>query len=202
MKRFFLLLLALGISGAVSARVLTFGVRGGVNFTDCSFKSLTVGDTRFSPGSVRAGFDTGFVLRLNLARHLHLQSELDYTFANYEVLAGRAADNRISIRNERLEIPVLLGLRFGAFRLFGGVRFRVTDSSRSNNQQLLRVKFDSGKSDLVGGIGFDIRKFFLDFRVSGISWDKTRYGFSSGGATRRVEVSRDIVYGASLGFFF
>lgn len=113
-----------------------------------------------------------------------------------------AADNRISIRNERLEIPVLLGLRFGAFRLFGGVRFRVTDSSRSNNQQLLRVKFDSGKSDLVGGIGFDIRKFFLDFRVSGISWDKTRYGFSSGGATRRVEVSRDIVYGASLGFFF
>ena len=195
MKRFFLLLLALGISGALSARVLTFGVRGGVNFTDCSFKPQTVGDTRFSPGSVRAGFDTGFVLRLNLARHLHLQSELDYTFANYEVLAGRAADNRI-------EIPVLLGLRFGAFRLFGGVRFRVTDSSRSNNQQLLRVKFDSGKSDLVGGIGFDIRKFFLDFRVSGISWDKTRYGFSSGGATRRVEVSRDIVYGASLGFFF
>ena len=116
----FTLLAALLVSGAASAQRLMVGVRGGVNFTDYSFVPTRIGDIRFSPGSPRAGYDVGFVLRLNLSKHLHLQSELDYAFVNYSVRAGDAGNRRLTLRTERFEIPVQLGFQFGVLRLFGG----------------------------------------------------------------------------------
>ena len=87
----FTLLAALVFSGAASAQRLMVGVRGGVNFADYSFVPPRIGDTRFTPGAVRAGYDVGFVLRLNLSKHLHLQSELNYAFVHYQVLAETSA---------------------------------------------------------------------------------------------------------------
>ena len=118
----FTLLAALVFSGAASAQRLMVGVRGGVNFADYSFVPTRIGDTRFTPGSVRAGYDVGFVLRLNLSKHLHLQSELNYAFVNYNVLAENSGSRRITLRTERFEIPVQLGFQFGVLRLFGGER--------------------------------------------------------------------------------
>ena len=53
----FTLLAALVFSGAASAQRLMVGVRGGVNFADYSFVPTRIGDTRFTPGAVRAGYD-------------------------------------------------------------------------------------------------------------------------------------------------
>ena len=100
----FTLLAALLVSGAASAQRLMVGVRGGVNFTDYSFVPTRIGDIRFSPGSPRAGYDVGFVLRLNLSKHLHLQSELDYAFVNYSVRAGDAGNRRLTLRLSLIHI--------------------------------------------------------------------------------------------------
>ena len=63
-------------------------VRNASAYAAASNMVLTrIGDTCFTPGAVRAGYDVGFVLRLNLSKHLHLQSELNYAFVNYNVLA-------------------------------------------------------------------------------------------------------------------
>ena len=140
----FTLLAALVFSGAASAQRLMVGVRGGVNFADYSFVPTRIGDTRFTPGAVRAGYDVGFVLRLNLSKHLHLQSELNYAFVNYNVLAENSGSRRIALRTERFEIPVQLGFQFGVLRLFGGALFRVTESERSSVPQLLKVRFNNG----------------------------------------------------------
>ena len=163
----FTLLAALVFSGAASAQRLMVGVRGGVNFADYSFVPTRIGDTRFTPGAVRAGYDVGFVLRLNLSKHLHLQSELNYAFVNYNVLAENSGSRRIALRTERFEIPVQLGFQFGVLRLFGGALFRVTESERSSVPQLLKVRFNNGDVGVMGGLGFNIRKFFIDFRISG-----------------------------------
>lgn len=195
----FTLLAALLVSGAASAQRLMVGVRGGVNFTDYSFVPARIGDTRFTPGSPRMGYDVGFVLRLNLSKHLHLQSELDYAFVNYSVQAG---NRRLTLRTERFEIPVQLGFQFGVLRLFGGALFRVTDSEHSNAPQLLRVRFNNGDVGVMGGLGFNVRKFFIDFRISGYPRSRVWHDFTSEGVTRRVKVPHDIVYGGSVGFFF
>ena len=161
----FTLLAALLVSGAASAQRLMVGVRGGVNFTDYSFVPTRIGDIRFSPGSPRAGYDVGFVLRLNLSKHLHLQSELDYAFVNYSVRAGDAGNRRLTLRTERFEIPVQLGFQFGVLRLFGGALFRVTDSERSSAPQLLRVRFNNGDIGVMGGLGFT-----MSILISGLAF--------------------------------
>ena len=198
----FTLLAALVFSGAASAQRLMVGVRGGVTFADYSFVPPRSGDTRFTPGAVRAGYDVGFVLRLNLSKHLHLQSELNYAFVNYNVLAENSGSRRIALRTERFEIPVQLGFQFGVLRLFGGALFRVTESERSSVPQLLKVRFNNGDVGVMGGLGFNIRKFFIDFRISGYPRSRVWHDFTSEGIARRVKVPHDIVYGGSLGFFF
>ncbi len=185
-----------------SAQRLMVGVRGGVNFADYSFVPTRIGDTRFTPGAVRAGYDVGFVLRLNLSKHLHLQSELNYAFVNYNVLAENSGSRRIALRTERFEIPVQLGFQFGVLRLFGGALFRVTESERSSVPQLLKVRFNNGDVGVMGGLGFNVRKFFIDFRISGYPRSRVWHDFTSEGIARRVKVPHDIVYGGSLGFFF
>lgn len=201
----FTLLAALLVSGTASAQRLMVGVRGGVNFADYSFVPTHIGDIRFTPGSPRAGYDVGFVLRLNLSKHLHLQSELDYAFVNYSVRAenaGNAGSRRLTLRTERFEIPVQLGFQFGVLRLFGGALFRVTDSEHSSSPQLLRIGFNNGDVGIMGGLGFNVRKFFIDFRISGYPRSRVWHDFTSDGVSRRVKVPHDIVYGGSVGFFF
>lgn len=196
------LLAALLVCGTTRAQRLQVGLRGGLNLTDYSFEPFEIGDTRFSPASMRAGFGTGFVLRLNLTRHLHLQSELDYEFINYAVRAENVLTRNIRIRTERLEVPVQLGLRFGVLRLFGGIAFRLTDSGRSSAPEQLSVRFDRDALAVTGGIGLNTRHFFLELRAQGYPRSSIWNTFIAAGEERRIRVSHDIVYGASMGFFF
>ena len=202
MKHLVFLLAALLTSGAASAQRLMVGVRGGVSFADYSFVPTLIGDTRFSPGSARVGYNVGFVLRLNLSKHLHLQSELNYAFVNYNVQAQSDVNRRIVLRTERFEIPVQLGLQIGVLRLFGGPQFRITGSGRSSAPEVLKVRFNKSDVGVMGGLGFTVRKFFIDFRISGYPRSRVWHNFTSDGITRRVKVPHDIVYGGSLGFFF
>lgn len=118
-------------------------------------------------------------------------------FADYSFVP-----TRIALRTERFEIPVQLGFQFGVLRLFGGALFRVTESERSSVPQLLKVRFNNGDVGVMGGLGFNVRKFFIDFRVSGYPRSRVWHDFTSEGIARRVKVPHDIVYGGSLGFFF
>lgn len=204
MKHLVLILLsALLFSGAASAqRRFQVGVRGGVSTTSYTFSRVEIGENRFRPGPAKVGYEVGFVLRLNLTKHLHLQSELDYAFVNYAVRAQGATARNVALRTERFEIPVQLGLQFGPVRLFGGAQFRVADSERSSAPKLLKVNFNNDDIGVMGGVGFNIRKFFFDFRVSGYARSRVWNTFTSDGVSQRVKVPRNIVYGGSVGFFF
>lgn len=203
MKRLlFTLCAAVLACGTLSAQRLQVGLRGGLNAASYSFESVTIGSNTFSPASARAGFETGLAVRLNLTRHLHLQSELDYNFVNYSIHAAGRLPRDISVRAERLEVPVQLGLQFGILRLFGGVSFRLADSAHSSAPELLRVRFNNDDTAVIGGLGLNVRHFFLDVRIQGYPRSRVWNTFASEGAEQRVKVSRNLVYGASIGFFF
>lgn len=89
MKHLFpLLLCALLLTGTASAqRRFQVGVRGGVTTTSYTFSRVEIGENRFRPGPAKAGYQAGFVLRFNLTRRLHLQSELNFAFVNYSIRA-------------------------------------------------------------------------------------------------------------------
>lgn len=195
------LLFALLFMGAASAqRRFQVGVRTGLSATHYTFSRVRIGEMSFSPGPVKAGYGAGFVLRLNFARRLDLQSEINYSFINYSFRAQGAATRNVALRSARFEIPLQLGIRFGPVRLFGGAQFRVADSERSSVPKLLTVKFNHNVG-IMGGAGLHISRFFIDFRISGYARSHIRDTFISDGASQRVKIGHDIVYGASLGFF-
>lgn len=199
MKQIFLLTALLLLCGSVSAQRLMFGVRSGANFTDYKFAPVRIGDVRFASGSARAGYEFGAVLRLNLSKHLHLQSELNYLFANYNVKAG---NGRLTLRTERLQLPLEAGLQFGVVRLFGGVQFRLAEAEHSSSPYLLKVAFNDSEISVIGGLGLNIGKFFMDFRLSGYPRSRVWQHFTSEGVKERVRISHDMTYGVSVGFFF
>lgn len=199
---FFILFSALLIPGAASARRLQVGVHGGISVADYSFVPTRIGEVGFSPGSLRAGYNAGLVARLNLSNCVHLQTELNYAFINYEVRTQGAGLDHLTLRTQRFEIPVHLGFQFGPLRLFGGVQFRAASSERSSAPQVLKVRFNNGDAGITGGIGLGIRKFFIDFRATGYPRSRVWHEFTSHGTTQRVKVPHDIVYSGSIGFFF
>ncbi len=202
MKRFlFLLVVGALLSGNITAQRLRIGVRGGFNVSDYDFSPVEVGDARFYSGPLRAGFETGLVVRLNLTKHLHLQSELNYDFVNYSVRAEADLLRTLRMRSERLELPVQLGFQFGVLRLFGGVSFRLYDTSHSSVPDLLKIDYNDNMA-VMGGLGVNIKRFFLDLRVQGYPRSHVWNTFTSGDETMRVKVNHDIIYGGSIGFFF
>ena len=98
-------------------------------------------------------------------------------------------------------VPLQLGLQFGPLRLFGGAQFRVADSERDSAPKLLKVNFNDDVG-IMGGVGFNIRKFFFDFRLSRYARSHVWNTFVSDGVSQRVRVPRNLVYGGSVGFFF
>ena len=83
----------------------------------------------------------------------------------------------------------------------GGAQFRVADSERDSAPKLLKVNFNDDVG-IMGGVGFNIRKFFFDFRLSGYARSHVWNTFVSDGVSQRVRVPRNLVYGGSVGFFF
>lgn len=204
MKHFFLLLVALVLTGAASAQRLELGVRGGVNTSDYRFQPVDLSGTYVSRGNAHLGYDVGFAFRLNLTRHLHLQAETNYVFANYNYRLRGTYTRDVRIRAERIEIPVELGIRFAkVLRLFGGAVFRAAQSQRSTAPGVFKVKFNDSDVALIGGLGIDAGKFFLDFRLTAYPQGHTWNTFTlAGAAPQRVRIDRNLFYGGSIGFFF
>lgn len=203
MKKLFTLLAALVLCcGGASAQRFRIGLRGGINTTKLQFDRVCIDGRSVAPGKAQVGYEAGLVLRLNITRHIHLQSELNYAFVNYDFRLGNSRDNTLRIRTERFEIPVQLGLQFGAFRLFGGAGFRVSQSGRSDDSEQLKIRFNDDDIAVMGGLGFNIRKFFFDFRISGYPRSHVWNTFVCNGTAQRVKVDRSVVYGGSIGFFF
>lgn len=194
-------LLVLGLPEA-SARRFRIGIRGGINLSHYRFDRLQIGDTWFVPGNARAGYEAGAVLRVDLSRRFHLQGELGYALVNYDVLAINTDRRIVRLRTGRLEMPVQAGLQFGPLRFFGGPLFRLCHSDRSSAAEILRIGFNNRNIGLMGGIGLNIRRFFIDFRVSGYPQSHVWQTFFCGTSVHRVKVPHDIVYGGSIGFFF
>lgn len=203
MKQLLLTLCAVcALCGSASARRLQFGVRGGVNTTDFRFAPVQIGDNRFSTSASRMGYEAGLVLRFNLTKIFHLQSEFNYDIVNYRLRCHSSeAHTFILMRSERLELPVQLGLQFGPMRLFGGVAFRLNSSLNSSHPDLLQVRFDGDRMAWMGGLGVHFRRFFADFRIQGYPGKHTTT-FLSEGVSQQVRMRNDIVWGGSVGFFF
>lgn len=159
---------------------IQFGVKGGISTTDISVEELEVlrpgsGDRiRLALEDARYGVHAGVMLRLPLGETFLLQPEVVFNSntVEYEVddlSPGGVGSVVLEEKFQYVDIPLLLGAKFGPFRLMAGPEGRVFVDSASD---LFRFDdydqtFENLEISFLGGVGLDLWNITLDVRYEG-----------------------------------
>lgn len=204
-KLFFILSLCLLAAPLSRAQILKMGLRGGVNSGIYSFDTFVVDGKVITPVSdFDAGYQLGLVLRLSIPHFVYIQPELnflsrDYTFG---VAASGRLPNYKTVRTERLELPVAIGVKLAALRLFGGPVFRLgAHQCALGDDNDLSVAFDDKEVAAMAGFAIDLRNVFVEARCMKYL-NKTSSVFSLGHETATINPTTDEFWQFSIGFLF
>lgn len=169
--------IALLIPAASSAQFFKFGVKGGVNYSSLRFddiKNVASGATSYNLMSDESfqGFHVGVVTRLKVW-NIFVQPELYFNTSGGAVLVEeiQGANTVEYVRNikyNRVDLPIMAGLKAGPLRVNGGPVFSAMLSSNNEIEEIIPELETLSKGATVGlqlGAGIDILKFLtLDYR--------------------------------------
>lgn len=179
---------------------IRFGVKGGISTTDLSVGELEIlrpggsDRLRLAIEDANYGVHAGLMIRLPLGETFLLQPEIVFNSntVEYEVEDLNPTGFGVAVLEEKfqyLDIPLLLGAKFGPLRLMAGPEGRVFINSASD---LFRFDdydqtFDDLTISFLGGIGLDLWNLTLDVRYEGnfdnfgdhITFGSQQFAFSS-----------------------
>ena len=207
MKRIILIsFLAIAISWGLSAQ-LDFGLKGGLNISNIKASEILTDDYRINPAaSGNLGYHVGGFLRASLVG-IFIQPELYFSSlsSEYKVedISGTGTAQELAKQKiGRMDIPVLVGVKLGGFRLGLGPVGSIIVSDQSDLRDITGYE-STLKSATFGyqlGAGADIWKICIDLRYEG---NLTKMGdhINIGGETLNLDDRvRQVII--SLGFKF
>lgn len=160
----------------VQAQIFKWGIRAGLSTPDIKPAEVSAFNTDSLSLKVKDanyGFHFGMFARLKVA-NFFIQPEvlLNSSKVTYGLKAIKGAAIVDSLRNERfvnLDVPLLLGVKLGAFRLNGGPVGHLHLASTSDLAELksYQSKFESMTFGYQAGIGADFGKLGVDVRYEG-----------------------------------
>ncbi len=212
MKKYILIfLLALGFGLSSNAQILSFGIKGGLNYSKMKFdeiKNITTTGANYNLMEDESfqGFHIGVMGRLKVF-NLFVQPELLFNTTGGKVLVqeiGSSVSKVKQVKYNKLDLPVLVGMKFGPARINAGPVASVTLSSNSELGDIIPNMKTMSKGATIGfqaGAGIDIlKKFTIDLRYEG-GLSKLGDKLTVGGNSYAFD-SRDRKFLVSLGFFF
>lgn len=153
---------------------IDFGIKGGLNISNVKASEILTDDYRINPAaSGNLGYHIGGFLRASLVG-IFIQPELYFSsIANeYKVedISGTgAAEQLVKQKIGRMDIPVLVGVKLGTFRLGLGPVGSIIVSDQSDLSDITGYEATL-KSATFGyqlGAGVDIWKIGIDLRYEG-----------------------------------
>jgi hypothetical protein len=186
---------------------LDFGIKAGLNISNVKASEVLTDDYRINPAANGSlGYHVGGFLRASLVG-IFIQPELYFSSisSEYKVedLSGTGTVQELAKQKiGRMDIPVLIGAKLGAFRLGLGPVGSIIVSDQSDLTDLTGYEATL-KSATFGyqiGAGADIWKFCIDLRYEG---NLTKLGdqINIGGQTLNLDDRmRQVII--SLGFKF
>jgi len=155
---------------------LRFGVKGGISTTDLNAQDINVlergalDDLSIALEEAQYGIHGGLVIRAQFDKFL-IQPEIIFNSntVEYEMTEGVQAAEILEEKFQYLDIPFLLGFKFGPLRLMGGPEGRVFINNASD---LTRFEdydetFDDLEFSWLAGVGLDIWNLMIDVRYEG-----------------------------------
>lgn len=191
---------------------VNIGIRAGLSTTHLEPRELLIKDQNeldlflIRVKEINYGVHIGLMFRLQMnsffiqPEFLYNSHSVDYEFdeVQYPELQGLV----LSERFQQIDIPLMMGFKFGFFRINAGPVGHINLNAVSDltNQPGFRSKLDDLTLGYQAGIGIDIWNIHLDFRYEGnfnnygehITFFDREYDFSDS-PTRLI---------ASLGFVF
>lgn len=179
MKKFLLAACVIlgGFSGVRAQSLFQFGVKGGLLVNSSDLKYTFSGNRdRYDKSSTKPGFELGFQARLRLPLGFLLQPEIVYsrtsgTFPIDETNGGGGQyGDKLKIRSNWIEVPVLVGWKFSIVRLMLGPSFRFPMDEVMNagvKEAKVAPRLQSFVMGYQAGIGIDLGRLTVDARYCG-----------------------------------
>ncbi len=210
MKKAFLLLIAISLFVAANAQI-KFGVKGGVNSSTIKMDDIitvTQGIEEYSLEGLKTasvGFHAGLMTRVTFFG-VFIQPELYFSSTGGEVEVTNILPNVTSIKTmefKKLDIPVLVGFKFGPARINAGPVASIIIDSKADLIETAgyEEKLKGASFGYQAGVGLDIlNTISLDVRYEG-NLSKLGDGVNIGGEDFEFD-SRNPQFIFSLGIFF
>jgi len=170
-----ILISSLAILFLNSSAQLQFGIKGGLNRSNIKASEILIhGEYRINPAaSGNLGYHIGGFMRASLVG-IFIQPELYFSSIanefNVEDISGTGtADQLIKQKIGRMDVPVLVGVKLGTFRLGLGPVGSIVISDKSDLTDITGYEATL-KSATFGyqlGAGLDIWKLGIDLRYEG-----------------------------------
>lgn len=189
------IILALLLNTVILNAQFEFGVKAGISSIDLITNSIKVGngdqsfDLKYA--DAQYGHHFGIYSRVKLlGLYIEPAAIFNSNTVNYKLTQYSEGDPFSTIKNEtynRLDIPVMLGIKAGIVRIFGGPVGHIHISSRSELVDIrgYNQKFKDATYGFQAGFGLDIWKIRFDISYEGnfskfgdhISIDGQSYSF-------------------------
>lgn len=172
MKKILLAVAILAFYTSANAQLLSFGPRAGISSSTIKVDKPGTWDVDRESAF---GYHVGLFARVQApVIGLYVQPEVLFSKTGGKIRFNNDTDVKdVEYDFNRIDIPVLLGWRFGAFRLNAGPTFNFItkdDSKERINQDDFDDIEDDFKKSTVGyqaGLGFDLGKLLLDLKYEG-----------------------------------
>ncbi len=203
-KLLFLLIPAVLFGSQVDAQV-RLGLRGGINTAYFNASEVTTDDYKLEMiNDASVGFHGGFMMQISFFG-MFLQPELLFSSIGSEVRVRDLQQNTTMIREQnynKLDIPVLVGKRFGPARIGVGPVGTIMLSSKSELDEFgFQEQFNNATFGYQAGVGIDLfNKLALDLKYEG-NLTRIGSGITVAGQERAFD-SRSRQFIVSLGIFF
>ena len=207
MKRLvFLLVGSLFVTWATKAQPLSLGGRIGIATGSYQFDSIGIDGATLEPAGDRVGgYQAAIFLRLSIPTFIYIQPELQFSQRDYVfgIKSPSQPKEYKTLKCYRIELPILMGFKFGNVRLFGGPVWRLGSKqySKGGGPTPLQVNFNDNDIAAMGGVGVEFDGVCLDLRYVGYL-EQTTSEVRVAQQHKRVDVKHDGIVQINFGLFF
>ena len=204
-KSFFVLLtviMAVIYTPKSYAQLFSMGVKGGMLINAEKLK-FTHGLNDFSDKSTRAGFEAGLQFTVNIpSLPIFIQPELIYSRTSSRYSTGQENAGELKLRSNMFSIPVLVGMKFSAFRVMAGTVFMFPSMdmvSMDNLNEKFAPRYKNFMMGLKAGAGVTLGRVTIDAHYQ---WQLSSLAHADFDATGKIS-NADIksgIFALSLGY--
>lgn len=193
-----------------NAQLFNYGIKGGIGFSSLKIEDITGIDDGLSDvydlvtGDGVMGYHVGFQTRINIAM-IMIQPEIYFNAGGgtVEQIVEGGATEILDVKFNRIDIPLLLGVKLGPARLNVGPvgSFVISETTDLTELEPDFELFSSAMTwGFQAGLGLDLSKISLDVRYEG-SLSVLGESLSIGGSEFALD-ARPSQWIISLGYWF